>query len=91
MSLRLLQWIHSINHPAVREKISFDDDLLKTLLDIAQREVLANPWKVMEETKYGILMENKSEETLLGLSISTDMATYKELLEILPEIKQYIK
>ncbi len=82
MSLHLLQWIHSINHPAVREKISFDDDLLKTLLDIAQREVLANPWKVMEETKYGILMENKSEETLLGLSISTDMATYKELLEI---------
>lgn len=84
-------WEDKNSEEAVKEKLSVDKTVLKTLLDISQREVLLNPWKVLDNTDYGLVMENKEGETVLALNIWPEMATYKELLEVLPEIQQYIK
>ncbi len=90
-SFFLYHWEEFNTDRAESEKIAYDKETLKTIVNIAQKEVLNNPDKVLENTQCGVLFENKEGNTIFALGISRDMYTYNEIISLLPQIEQYIK
>lgn len=90
-SLEFYHWEKEDSDMAVTEKLPLDREMILKLVELMQKEVLVNPQKTNISTKSGLLLKGSGEALVLGINLSKDMSVYNEIIDILPQYKQFIQ